>query len=56
MYESYHRGKSLGKFDTVDECIKAYITSKKNYIAKLVEKYEYMPEEIKQAILKARLK
>ena len=52
-YEVSYRGKYLGTFDTVEECIKVYLDSRKKYIVELVDKYENMPINVKEIILNA---
>ena len=43
----------MGTFDTVEECIKVYLDSRKKYIVELVDKYENMPINVKEIILNA---
>ena len=54
-YESYHRGISLGTFNTIDEACEAYVLSKKTYINELVNRYKNMPTYVKKIILDAKI-
>lgn len=46
-----YRGRSLGSYSSVDECIFIYLMEKKKYLKELTDRYENMPYEIKQMIL-----
>lgn len=52
-YEVSFRGKYLGTYDTVEECINIYLERKRNYILELVNKYENMPSNVKEIIINA---
>lgn len=52
-YEVSHRGKHLGTYDTIEECVHVYLESKKNYISELINRYNSMPVEIKRIIISA---
>lgn len=51
IYSVSYRGYNLGNYDSVDKCVSIYLVEKKKYLRELIEKYENMPEEVKQIIL-----
>ena len=51
-YKVEFRGKSLGVYNTVEECFNKYNEVKKEYIKELVEKYnDIMPVDVKETLL-----
>lgn len=50
-YSATYRGKTLGIYKTVDECISVYLSKKKEYLNELVDRYDTMPNYIKEIIL-----
>lgn len=46
------RGKNIGVYETVNECLKKYNEIKVEYIKELVKEYdEYMPNDVKEILL-----
>lgn len=50
-YSVSYRGYSLGKYNSVDECVSIYLAEKKKYLQELIDKYENIPDEVKQIVL-----
>lgn len=52
-YEVSYRGKHLGTYNTVDECVDVYMKAKRKYITELISTYKNMPQYVKEMILQA---
>lgn len=50
-YSVSYRGYSLGNYNSVDKCVSVYLVEKKKYLRELINKYENMPDEVKQIVL-----